>query len=120
MRSSCVAGLTGGGFGGVYTAVTTLALLEIDQSCEEMGTIEIGPKDFSDEDFGVGNLPEEKIADPHFAAGTNEEIGVGQIGGVEMARELFLGDGVRRAVAVALGEDGVHGIDDFRAATVVK
>ena len=120
MHSSCVAGLAGGGFGGVYATVATLALLEIDQRCKQVGTIEIGPKGFGDEDFGVRNLPEEEIADTHFSAGADEEIGIGKIDGIEMARELFLGDGVRTAVAVAFAKDGVHGIDDFRAAAVVE
>src|SRR5260370_5456767 len=112
--------LAGGGFGGVYAAVATLALLEIDEGCEEMGAVEIGPESFGDKNFGVGNLPEENITDAHSAAGANEKIGIRKIGGVEMARELIFGDWLRGAVAVALAEEGVHGVDDFRAAAVVE
>ncbi len=110
----------GGGWGGVYAAVAALALLEVDEGLEETGAIEIGPQDFRDEDFGVGDLPEEEIADTHFAAGANEEIGIRQIRRVEMARDFIFGDQFPVAVAVAFGEDGVHGVDDFGAATIVE
>src|SRR4029077_11122019 len=114
------AGLAGGGFGGVYAPGGRLALFDIDYGCKEMGAVEVGPENFGDEDFGVGNLPEEKIADAHFAAGANEKIGIRKIGGVEMAGELTFGDWLRGAVAVALGEEGVHGVDDFGAASVIE
>src|ERR1035438_8211499 len=54
--------LAGGG-GGFDGAVAAFPFLEIDQGFEEAGAIEIGPERFSDEDLGVGNLPEEEIAD---------------------------------------------------------
>ena len=68
-------------------------------------------------------MPEKEIADAHLTARTDEEIGIGKIGGVEMPSELFFSDRRRIVVAVvatALGEDGVHGIDNFGAAAVVQ
>jgi hypothetical protein len=94
--------------------------LEVDERFEQAGAIEIWPEDFSDEDFGVGNLPEQEITYTHFAAGADEEIGIGEIGSVEMARDLFFGDGCVSGVAIAFGEDRIHGVDDFRAATVIQ
>src|SRR6201997_5329524 len=91
--------LAGGGAGGGGDgAVAAFAFLIVDEGFEEAGAIEIGPESFGDEDFGVGNLPEEEIADAHFAGGSDEEIGVGEIGGVEMAGEIFFGDGLRRMI----------------------
>ena len=87
----------GGGAGGRSDgAVAAFAFLEVEEGFEKTGTIEIGPEGFGNEDFGVGNLPEEEIADAHFAAGADEEIGIGKIGGVEMAGQIFFGDGRKR------------------------
>ena len=72
-------------------AVAAFALLEIDQRFEQARAGEIGPESFGDVDFGVGDLPEQEIADAHFAAGANQQVGIGQAGGVEM-----FGDGVVR------------------------
>jgi hypothetical protein len=161
-------------------AVAAFAFLEIDQGVEQAGTIEIGPESFGDEDFRVGDLPEEEIADAHFAAGADEEIGLGEAVGVEMAGEFVLGyaceifdvaslwggacdfnfagfsnanflpvNGIhatdfglrclpsnslltrfaitvavavafRVGVGMARGEEGVDGVDDFGAASVVQ
>jgi len=109
--------LAGGGFGGVNTTVAAFAFLEVEEGFEEVGSIEIRPQRFGDEDFRVGNLPEKKIADAHFTAGADEEIGIGKVGSVEMARDLFLGDGL--TMVVGLGEDGIHGVHNFSAAAVV-
>src|SRR5580704_16142455 len=86
--------LAGGAFGGgvgVYAAVAAFAFLEVEDGFEETGAIEIGPEGFGDENFGVGDLPEKEIADANFSAGADEEIGIGQIGGVEMACDFVFG-----------------------------
>jgi hypothetical protein len=114
--------LAGGGGRGLDGAVAAFAFLIIEKGFEEARAIEIGPESFGDKDFSVGDLPKKEVADAHFAAGANEEIGIGKIGGVEMSREIFLGDEFWRLVAVAIarGQDGVHSIDNFGAATVVE
>ena len=89
------AGDAGGG-SGVDGAVAAFAFLEVEEGFEETGAVEVGPEGFGDEDFGVGDLPEEEIADAHFAAGANQEIGIGKIGCVEMAGEIFFSDGRKR------------------------
>ena len=66
----------GGGWGAGDGAIAAFAFLVIEEGFEEAGAIEIGPQGFRDQDFGVGNLPEKEIADAHFAAGANEEIGI--------------------------------------------
>lgn len=61
MEGKSLAGDAGGLFGGgqafADAAVTALALLKFDQCFEQAGAIEVGPKGFGDEDFGVGDLP---------------------------------------------------------------
>jgi len=116
------AGGAGGG-SGVDTTVAAFALLEIEESFEETSTVEVGPKNIGDEEFGVRDLPEKEIADAHFSAGADEEIGIGKVGGIEMTSELLFADGLGGGVAVmtpAFGENGVHGIDKFGAAAVVE
>src|SRR5215813_8998597 len=75
------AGDAGGLFGvrGAFAdaAVAAFALLELDERFEETRAIEIGPKRFGDEDFSVGDLPKQEIRDAHFAAGADEQVGVG-------------------------------------------
>lgn len=80
-------------------AVAAFAFLEVEEGFEKTGAVEIGPERIGDEDFGVGNLPEEEIADAHFTAGANEKIRIGKIGGVEMAGEIFFGDEFHRQLA---------------------
>ncbi len=46
--------------------------------------VEFGPAFIGDPDFGVADLPEQEIADPHFAGGANQQIGVGRAGRIEM------------------------------------
>src|ERR1700746_4025085 len=71
-------------------AVAALAFLKIEQGLVKLGAAEIGPKSFGDINFGIGYLPQEEIADAHFAAGANQQVGIRQSGGVEMLRNHLL------------------------------
>src|SRR6187200_576303 len=62
------------------------------QRVEQLPFAEIRPEGRSDDQFGVGNLPEEEVAHPHFAARADEQIGVGIMLGVKMLREHLLVD----------------------------
>src|SRR6266851_6799237 len=95
--------------------VTALALLEFQQGLQQPRAVEIRPKGFRDENFRIRNLPEQKIAHAHLAAGTDQQIGVRQAFRVQMPRELLLGDFVRCSGAVAFGKYRIYGIDDLRA-----
>ena len=66
----------GGGGGGGDGAIAAFAFLVIEEGFEEPGAIEIGPQSFRDKDFSIRDLPKKEIADAHFAAGANEEIGI--------------------------------------------
>src|SRR6266446_8930098 len=57
-----------------YAAVAPLALLKFHESLEQPRAIEIRPKSFRNQNLGVGNLPQQKIADAHFPAGANQQI----------------------------------------------
>src|SRR5262245_36000752 len=58
----------------------------------ELQFAEIGPERLRHQQFGVGDLPEQKIADAHFAAGADEQVRIGQVGGVEVLAQNLFGD----------------------------
>ena len=82
-----------------------------------MPAAEVRPERVRHPDFGVRNLPEQEIADAHFAARADQEIGIGLAGGVEKLAELALVEICRR-------DAGRHRaacrIDDLGAAAVVE
>jgi hypothetical protein len=45
---------------------------------------EIRPKRLGDEKFGIGDLPEQEIADTHLTAGSNQQIRIRNMTGVKM------------------------------------
>ena len=62
------------GLHGLKSTKTSLTALVILQ-CELEGlSIEIGPAEISDMNLGIGQLPEQEIADPLLAAGPNQQI----------------------------------------------
>ena len=62
------------------------------QGSIELGFPKIGPERLGHHQLSIGNLPEQKIADPHLAAGANEHIGVGDVARVEMLRKDLFGN----------------------------
>jgi hypothetical protein len=59
-------------------------------------------------------LPQEKIADPHLAAGADEEVRVREVMGPEILGEEILGDLLRFQVPVpAVGHDSADGLENI-------
>lgn len=58
------------------SAIAPLSSLIRKQSLNKIVLPKIGPERFGEEEFGVGGLPEQEIADSELAAGSDEEIGV--------------------------------------------
>ena len=54
----------------------------------------------------VGELPEEKIRQAQFAAGADQQVGIGEIGGIEIGAEAFFRHvgGGERAFGHVLGD----------------
>src|SRR4249919_4103791 len=50
-------------------AVASIALLVGEHRLQEIAAAEVGPQRFGHPDFSVGDLPKQKIADAHLAAG---------------------------------------------------
>ena len=53
-----------------------LAALVIEQGPFQGIGIEVGPEHIGDVDFRVGQLPQQEVADPVFAAGADQQIGI--------------------------------------------
>ena len=151
-RVELVAGQFGGGIGGggegigkgfvgglTEAAEATLALLVGGDGFEEMEAAEVGPEAVSDEDLGIGDLPEEEVGDALLAGGADDEVGVGHVGGVESRGDVGLVDagldGVvdtfggehvfdRDAALVGFGDElvdeGAGGVDDLGTGAIVE
>src|SRR5438309_10662530 len=104
----------GGGLALPDAAVPALALLKFEQSLKQPRAAEIRPERFGDKNLRVGDLPKQKIAHAHLAAGAEQQVGVRQAFGVQVPRELLRGDLVGSPVAVAVGTNGVAVITDLR------
>ena len=50
----------------------------------ERGAVEVGPVGRNEHQFAVGRLPEQEVRQPLLAAGADDQIGVGQVGRVEI------------------------------------
>src|SRR5438045_2159079 len=59
--------------------VAPFTLLIFLDALQQVSTTEFGPQCGSHIDLGVGKLPEKKITQPHFAAGADNQIGIGQM-----------------------------------------
>ena len=77
---------------GLGLTVATLALLVVVDSLVEVFVAKVGPQQVGEIELGIGCLPEQEVADTQFAAGTDEEVGVGIVAGGEVATQCLLVD----------------------------
>src|SRR6187399_1550519 len=98
-------------------AVAPLALLECEHRFEQVTTPEVRPERFGHIDLGVGNLPEEVVADAHFTAGADQQIRIRLSCGVEKTGETLF-------VEIVGADARLHGppgrIHDLRTAAVIE
>ena len=78
---------------GVNTAETALPALVIEQRSGERYFVEIRPEHIGDVQLGVGQLPEQEVADALFAAGANQQVRINLPGSEELIGKLVLIDG---------------------------
>src|SRR5208337_1126135 len=67
-----------------------LALLERFYGLQQLGAAKVGPEGLGDVDLGVGDLPQQEIAQPHLAAGANDQVELGQAVRIEMVCDALL------------------------------
>src|SRR5438309_4744353 len=97
----------------------TLALLEEVERLQVLTLAEVGPQRVRDVDLGVGELPEEEVAESHLAARPDEEIGIGNTGGGKVPGHRARGDVVGLQLTTAHPpRDGPRGPRDLFPAAV--
>src|SRR5580658_7762111 len=102
-------------------AVAAFAAVIVAERVFEVALAEIGPHGAGEDELGVSGLPEQEVADALLAAGADDEIGVGHVGGEEMMREEILVDGLgRQRPGLRQLGDGAGGTDDLGAAAIGK
>lgn len=71
-------------------AETAFATIEPLDGFEQIGFVEVGPISIAEIKLSVGALPEQVIAQTHFASGANQQIGIGhERSGKTTRYELF-------------------------------
>src|ERR687890_1734003 len=78
---------------------------------------EVGPQRIRHVELGVGYLPEQEVRDAQLAAGTDHQVDLGYVGGVEVTGEGHLVDVLRRETVRDHPAGGVH---DLGASSVVE
>ena len=82
---------------------------------------EVRPKDVSDIKLGIGELPQQEIADAEFASCTDQEIRIGKTGRSKVSGQAFFVDRFRTEFSSRYpGTQGLNSVDQFRPASVVK
>ena len=72
--------------------VASSSAFEFGNRGVEVGFAEVGPEFWRDVEFGVAELPEEKIGEAHFTGRADEQVRIGPFCGVEVALEVGLGE----------------------------
>jgi len=76
----------------IQPAVTPLALLVLGDPLDQVRPAEIRPQDRRHINLGVSQLPQQKITQPHLAAGANHQVRIRQMAGVKMPPDHLLID----------------------------
>src|SRR6266581_9699414 len=84
------------------------------ESGAELLLAEIGPERVDEDQLGVGELPQEEVGDPQLAGSTDQKIGVGHLGRIEVGRERLL------VHLSAAGDGAVRGVHDLGTPAVVE
>src|SRR5882757_917097 len=84
------------------TAIPPFTFLKFHERFQQPRPIEIRPQCLGHENLGVSNLPQQKIADPHLAASTNQQVRIRQSVGIEPSRKIFLSNRSATSLRAAL------------------
>jgi hypothetical protein len=68
---------------------SSVALFVFFYRGEEVALPEVRPHFFNNDDFRVRYLPEKEIGNSHFARGADQEVGVGDVFGIQMSGKKF-------------------------------
>src|ERR1022692_538570 len=71
-------------------SITSFTLLVLFDALDELNSAKIGPQRLGHIDFRIRQLPEQEVAQAHFSAGANDQVGIGQIASVEVVADRLL------------------------------
>src|SRR2546428_10282296 len=95
--------------------------LELAHGAIEIARPEIRPEGRRDHQLSVGNLPQEKVRDPHLAARADQQVGIGNVRGIEGPADVLLRDLVSLEVAsLNLARQRAERVEQLVAAPVVE
>src|SRR3989475_10253441 len=95
--------------------------LELAHRAIEIAGPEIRPEGRRDHQLSVGNLPQEKVRDPHLAARADQQVGIGNVRGIEGPADILLRDVVSLEVAsLNLARQRAERVEQLVAAPVVE
>ena len=102
---------------GADAAETAIALLVGEHAFEQVAAAEVRPQRVGHPDLGIGDLPQQEVADAHLAARANQQVRIGLAGRVEKAREALFVQVLRIETR---GHGAAGGVDNLGAAAVVE
>src|SRR6516165_11360268 len=108
---------------GLSTAEAAATLLVGADRAQKIDLPEGRPQHVGEIELAVGALPQEKTGQTDLAARADDQVGIGQPGGVEMLGDRLWGDALnrlrqRRIVVGHAVEQGANGISDLLAAAI--
>src|SRR5205809_457460 len=107
--------------GGLQSAISAFPLLVGDDGFVKMPLFKVRPHGLRHPNLGIGDLPQEKITDSQFTAGSNQQIGIRLAGSVKILSEMLFGDAaVIGGGLSAIAQETINGIDNFRPAAITQ
>lgn len=80
--------------------------------------VELGPAEIGKIELRIGALKEEKITETELPGGSDDEVGIRQVPGVEVSPQVLIGKGAR--ILDPLMKEGLYGVNHFLAGTVIQ
>ena len=87
------------------------------ERCPQVVGAEVGPERVGEDELGVRRLPEHEVRDPELARRADQQVDLGQVGGVEPRRDRRLVDLVRGEAVV---DAAPRRLDELGPAAVVE
>ena len=107
--------------GVIESAEATFAAGVLADGVVEVLDAKVGPIDVGDVHLGIADLPEEIVGDAPLPGGADQQIRIGQPGGVQISADHVLVDvGVVNAPGQNVVDDGAQRVGDFGAGAVVQ
>ena len=106
---------------GHNSAEAPLAVTKLSDAARKFGFIKIRPEGIDEHHLGIGALPQQEVAHPLFAAGADQQIGVGQTSRPQMGIDGFFRDITHcQITGLYPSGDALRGVKDIIAPAVTE